>query len=442
MFYLRHEEHHANHSGCNSCLPPKWTQFLALTLVLLGFTGWVASPGYTSSRSAPSRFSASGQMTPQGINFWTNNGPEGATIISLAIDPGNPNTIYAGTYDGRVFKSTDGGGSWSTSNTGPTGDTVAGLVIDPSNSNIIYAVSELKKKNTVFKSTDGGASWNAANTGLNNEDVGVVVIGPSDPNILYAGAAPGVFKSTNGGASWNRVSNFFGLSLAIDPVSSDILYALSLFDIDGDYVLFKSTNGGVNWNELKTDLTDGPNVRALAIDPRNTNTIYVGDAYESGGIAKSTDGGASWSVSHTGLPNVPVSPLVIDSVNTATIYAGTGRGVFFRSTDGGGSWSPLNNGLPNLDVYVYALVIDHSGTYLHAGTGAGVFDYQVSASCDYSISSASQSFEPGGGAGSVNVTAGNECSWTATAMNSRWISFRLQVRNPNGSLSQEFVFGA
>src|SRR5438445_605362 len=114
-------------------------------------------------------------------------------------------------------------------------------------------------------------------------------------------------------------------------------------------------------------------VSALAIDPFNTQTIYVSDA----GIAKSTDGGESWNALIRQPGTSGVSSVVVDPVHPNVIYAGTyGDGVF-RSADGGATWNPLNDGLTNLNISV--LAIDASGNFLHAGTPAGVFDYQNSA---------------------------------------------------------------
>ena len=73
-----------------------------------------------------------------GTNVWTSNGPEGGTIRALAIDPATPTTLYAGTYGG-VFKSTDGGGSWSAVNTGLTNTEVSALAIDPATPTTLYA---------------------------------------------------------------------------------------------------------------------------------------------------------------------------------------------------------------------------------------------------------------------------------------------------------------
>ena len=99
---------------------------------------------------------------------------------------------------------------------------------------------------------------------------------------------------------------------------------------------------------------DGGTVRTLAIDPTDSMTLY---AVSSGGVFKSTDGGANWSPINNGLPNFFVSALVIDPISPMTLYAGTSRGLFigvvptsggvFKSTDGGGQLEPHQQRLAN-----------------------------------------------------------------------------------------------
>ncbi len=96
------------------------------------------------------------------VPTWTSIGPEGGTIFGLAIDPTTPTTLYAGTFGGVVFKSADGGSSWSAV-TDLTGKSVLALAIDPTTPTTLYAGTE---GGGVFKSIDGGGNWSAANMGL------------------------------------------------------------------------------------------------------------------------------------------------------------------------------------------------------------------------------------------------------------------------------------
>src|SRR5262249_4162858 len=108
----------------------------------------------------------------------------------------------------------------------------------------------------------------------------------------------------------------------------------------------KSTDGGITWSASRVGLPLY-NVTALAVDPLNPSTIYAGTAqtFSPGlGVYKSTDGGATWSASNTGLNNASISSLLIDPVSPSTIYA-LSTGTIYKSIDGGSSWSAEKSGL-------------------------------------------------------------------------------------------------
>ncbi|MBI4577995.1 MAG: hypothetical protein HY722_17170, partial [Planctomycetes bacterium] len=99
---------------------------------------------------------------------------------------------FAGTYESGLFKTTDGGASWSAANTGLTSTIVRALAIDPSAPSTLYAGTV----GGVFKTTDGGAGWSAANAGLTSAFVRALVIDPSAPSTVYAGTEyGGVYKT-------------------------------------------------------------------------------------------------------------------------------------------------------------------------------------------------------------------------------------------------------
>ena len=139
-------------------------------------------------------------------------------------------------------------------------------------------------------------------------------------------------------------------ALAVDPMTPVTVYA------GGANGTFKSTDGGATWS--LTELTDP--TYSLVIDPVMTDTVYAGTG---SGIFKSTDGGANWSRHPT---NAPINSLAIDFVTPTTVYAGTSSGVL-KSTDGGANWSAV--GLPN--VLIYSLAIDSvTPTTLYTGSVA------------------------------------------------------------------------
>ena len=163
-------------------------------------------------------------------------------VLALAIDPSTPATLYAGTGNffslgGGIFKSINGGTSWTSVgnvSTGLPATPVLALAIDPSTPATLYAGtgnSVLLGLQTggIFKSANGGTTWTAASSGLTDTNVFALAIDPSTPATLYAGTYDGVFKGTNGGTSWTAVNFGFAnpqvLALAIDPSTPTTLYA-------------------------------------------------------------------------------------------------------------------------------------------------------------------------------------------------------------------------
>jgi len=286
---------------------------------------------------------------------WQSIGPFGGIVNTIAIDPTDGQTVYAGTGgDGRVFKSTNGGASWTAVNLGITGASVNALAIDPKDSRTVYAGTS-NGGGGVFKTTNGGTSWSAVNSGITdiNIEVFALAIDPSNSQTVYVGTdGGGVFKSNDGGASWSAASsgmtNTNLRALAVDPTSRLALYAGT-----AGGGLFKSSDGGASWTAANSGIT-GSYIRSLAIDPSNSQTVYAAGSV----VFKSTDAGASWTAG-SGL-TVDAASLAIDPNHPQTVYAGTGGGGVCKSTDGGASWTAASNGIQG--TYVVSLAIDPSNS--------------------------------------------------------------------------------
>jgi len=138
--------------------------------LLISLLTFLMIPSWSSSVSA-------------GFNVWTSNGPEAGYVFALALDPQTPAIIYAGTESGEVFKSTDGGTSWSAIINGLAITRVFALAVDPQTPAIIYAGIW----GGVFKSTDSGAHWGEINNGLTDTRVLVLALDPQTSTIIYAG---------------------------------------------------------------------------------------------------------------------------------------------------------------------------------------------------------------------------------------------------------------
>jgi hypothetical protein len=154
---------------------------------------------------------------------WTSHGPNGGIVESFAVDPTSPFTIYAGTDGGGVFKSVDGGGSWSALPAGiPTvsGTIITGLVVDPATPSNVYASLTLGIDGGILRSTDGGAHWIFTDVGA----LFGIAIDPLTPTTLYATGSPSTFKSTDAGATWTALESAHAFSIAIDPVTPTTVY--------------------------------------------------------------------------------------------------------------------------------------------------------------------------------------------------------------------------
>ena len=314
-------------------------------------------PAYADS--SPVKLAARSILVSSTIR-WESTGLSNATAWSLAIDPVNPQTMYAGTIGNGAFTSTDGGRSWTAVNLGPTVHRVTCLAIDPVNPQTIYAGSG----SGIFEGS-GGKSWNLvyATLGVNS-----LAINPLNPKIVYAGSA-GVLRSNDGGAIWspNNWSNSGGgvywvNSLAINPVNSQIVYAGSA----GGGVSM-SINGGQSWTAFNSGLTS-LGIYCLAINPVNPQIIYAGT---SDGFFMSTNGGTSWNALIQPTQSNQNYALAINPVNPQIVYAGNFGAGIFMSTDGGANWNAVLSGLTTLGINCLAVAPDTQIVY--AGTDKGVF---------------------------------------------------------------------
>jgi photosystem II stability/assembly factor-like uncharacterized protein len=256
-----------------------------------------------------------------------NSGLPDSEVRTCTVDPHNSDIVYAGTGGSGVFKSINGGNSWSAINNGLANLWVSVLVIEPQDPATIYAANDVDPGAGVFKTIDGGASWSKV-TDITTRWTFALAIDPNNSQIVYAATLDGVSKSTNGAVTWNDSSA--GLprigvyAIAIDPENHDTLYAGTTNAPGGG--LFKRTDAGNNWKKIGAGLLPTP-IRAIVLDPRNPRTIYLATWYQ--GIYTSGDGGLTWTEMNSGLDNPYVRAVVIKPGDSSLIYAGTlGSGVF------------------------------------------------------------------------------------------------------------------
>ena len=294
-----------------------------------------------------------------GNGSWTSGGPFGGEVLSLAADPVHAGTFYAGGQSFGIYRSTDSGATWSAVNAGfSTEFGVAALAVDPSNPNVVYAAFEGLPEVAnvgpggrsgfgVFRSENGGGSWIPIDTGLPARAQAVALaIDPHTSSTVYCVAAPqgefevpvvnSVYRSSDSGAHWTLANtglpsaNLGPRVLAIDPATTSTLYAGT-----GQNGVFKSVDGGAHWTPANSGIA-GASIDAIAIDPVSPATIWVGSA---AGVFRSTDGGMTWNGSKaTALGEQAVNAIALDAGGGPTLYAATAQGVF-RSVDGGGTWA-------------------------------------------------------------------------------------------------------
>ena len=322
-------------------------------------------------------------------------------VTALAIDPLTPTTVYAGTRSGDVFKSTNGGTSWSALDIGLSIRFIRSLIIDPKAPATIYVSGgpvewlpgmpgrlRAFTGGGVLKSNDGGKNWYPINTGLPTSMIGAwgesiplvasLAINPQAPSVLYAANRAGLFKTTNGGRKWHAVlgqpavENLELTTVVVDPQTPATMYAGAVGSSPGSSgSVFKSIDGGDRWSAWGTAGLTFSNVRILAIDPRTPTTLFAaadaiwspspfpptGGGFTLGGLFKSTDGGRNWRLMNTGLAGF-VHALVGDPQRPDTVYAGMAAGGVYKTTDRGENWRAVNVGLTGLDLSPGALAID------------------------------------------------------------------------------------
>ncbi len=305
--------------------------------------------------------------------------PDSPFVRSLAIDPRSPRTVYLATSDvvpGRVvFRSDDGGASWTPVDRGMLGYT-GQVAVEPGRSGALWAVVT----GGLFRSPDRGRTWSRADAGLPAGEARTLLTGAFG---LLAGTGAGVFQSADPGASWSPSSR--GLAAAdIQGLALDPLRPARLWAVDWAGNVYRTATGGGRWARLSNDLpppVSGP----LAADPNHPGTLYLGIL---GAVARSGDAGNHWSA---GSPLVCVQPetIAVDPRDSSVIYAAgtfsdTGCNeipnlcAIFRSDDSGQHWTCIHGNLPGSftsvlvpDPFQAATVYAKMGDDLYRSTDRG-----------------------------------------------------------------------
>jgi photosystem II stability/assembly factor-like uncharacterized protein len=334
-----------------------------------------------------------------------NGGTAAGRVTAIAVNPTDPLTIYAGGAQGGVWKSTDGGQTWT-----PIGDTqcslaIGSVTIDPVNPSIIY-VGTGEQNNSgdsyygcgVLRSTDGGSTWTQLGasvfvTTTGGARIGHVIIdrstaGSMTSTTLLASTSFGLYRSTDSGQSWTRVLAGNVSGLAVDPVNTSTWYsAIGNYGTTASQNgVLKSTDDGVTWTPLTLAFATTVGRTELAIAPSNGNILYaaVEDRTPNGsnaqallGIWRSTDAGTTWVKGLAANASCAKQcwydlSIAVDPTNPARVYMGGLS--FYRSEDSANSFLNIGTGF-HVDHHAIAFNPNFPNS-IFVGTDGGVYRTQ------------------------------------------------------------------
>lgn len=257
-----------------------------------------------------------------------------------------------------LFVSTDAGASWK--HRGWTGY-IRTFYTEAGSDGVLWSACG----NGVLRSSDLGVTWRIA-TGWQVTEVLKVKVDPSNPAVVYAATAYGVFKTQDGGESW-REQNAGFLKPFVSDIVADRTNTMKLFAASEDGV-YMSTNAGERWRLIGLK---GKGIRTLLQHPAQPRSFFAGT--EDDGVFITSDGGATWQQSNSGIKNMTVYTIACDRANPDLVYIGTHGGGVYRSSDRGKNWKQITQGLDNLVVHSFA-VLPSNPSVVFAGTlNGGLF---------------------------------------------------------------------
>lgn len=247
------------------------------------------------------------------------------------IDFSNDQNMFAETYDGNLYYTTDGGVNWypATSGINETGPWVTYWQQDPMNAkNLVAGFTN------VWYSANEGGSWHSISTwGSNTDQISAITFAPSNDSVIYAARKDAIYSTTNIGAVWNNISNGLPVKLAgitgiaVDPYNSKRLW-VTFSDYSATSKVFSSVNGGMTWSNLSTGLPNLP-VNCIVYQKNSPDAIYIGTdvgVYYHDTILN------NWISYNSGLPNVMIDGLKIYQPTNTLIAASYGRGTWQSKT--------------------------------------------------------------------------------------------------------------
>lgn len=286
-------------------------------------------------------------------------------VVGFAVHPDDRSKYFAAVASGGVWKTENAGVTWTPVFDNEGSYSIGCVTLDPKNPNVVWVgTGENNSQRSVgygdgvYKSTDGGRSW--TNVGLKaSEHIGKIAVDPRDSDVVYVaaqgplwgpGGDRGLYKTSDGGKTWAKIlsiSDDAGVTDFVqDPRNPDLIVAASyqrrrhvwtLVNGGPDSAIHRSTDGGKSWTKIKAGLPSGDLGRiGLAQAPTDPDTIYaiVEAADRQGGIFRSTDRGISWEKRNSFDSQAQYySHIVVDPRNKDRIYV---MNVIIQVSDDGG----------------------------------------------------------------------------------------------------------
>lgn len=313
-----------------------------------------------------------------------NSGINSIQLYTLASHPSDPDILYGGSQDNGGFRTANRGATpWVDK---VTGDGV-NCFIDYSNPDVVFIATNF---GTLSRSTDGGATW----TEIVPQNMDSTAFraqywqNPVNPNFIYGAYKRRIYKSANKGDTWFYTTSAPITNVEISAVAQSKVSPGNMILITRDIPasIYRSMDEGFTWTDITANL-DFPAASLMNIqaDPSDGHTFYLlRGSYTTGQVLKTTDFGDSWTDISSDLPKVPADVIFADTSSAGVIFLGNDFGVY-RTTNGGGSWSRLGNGFPFVPVIEFSC-FNHNGTrLLRAATyGRGVFELDLNQSLSVS----------------------------------------------------------